>query len=76
MLIELFQIARNLVGQGIETGLVHEDFGMPGLTSLPTLKAVLNEEGEIVSLLPVTKDEAPGLWTIKSGKKRYFPAVR
>lgn len=76
MLIELFQIARNLAGQGIEAGLVHEDFGMPGLTSLPTLKAVLNEGGEIVRLLPVTKDEAPGLWTLKSGKKRYFPAVR
>jgi len=72
----LFQIARNLAGQGIETGLVHEAFGMPGLTSLPTLKAVLNEGGEIVRLLPVTKDEEPGLWTLKSGKKRYFPAVR
>lgn len=76
MLIELFQIARNLAGQGIETGLVHEDFGMPGLTSMPTLKAVLNEGGEIVRFLPVTKDEAPGLWTLKNGKKRYFPAVR
>jgi len=76
MLIELFQIARNLTGQGIETGLVHEDFGMPGLTSLPTLKAVLNEDGEIFRLMPVTKDEVPGLWTLKSGKKRYFPAVR
>jgi hypothetical protein len=76
MLIELFQIALNLAGQGIEAGLVHEDFGMPGLTSLPTLKAVLNEGGEIVRLLPVTKDEAPGLWTLKNGKKRFFPAVR
>lgn len=76
MLIELFQIARNLAGQGIETGLVHEDVGIPGLTSLPTLKAVLNEGGEIVRLLALTKDEEPGLWTLKSGKKRYFPAVR
>ena len=76
MLIELFQIARNLAGQDIETCLVHEDFGLPGLTTLPTLRVVLNEDGMVVRILPITKDEEPGLWTLKSGKKRFFPAVR
>ena len=76
MLIELFQIARNLAGQGIETGLVHKDFGIPGLTTLPTLKVVLNEDGEIIRILPITKDEEPGLWTLQSGNFKFFPAVR
>ena len=76
MLTELFQISRNLAGRGIETGLVHKDFGVPGLTSLPTLKVVLNEDGAIVRILPITKDEEPGLWTLHSGNFKFFPAVR
>ena len=76
MLIELLQIARNLAGQGIATGLVHTDFGTPGLSTLPTLKAVLNEDGEVVRLLSVTKDEESSLWTLRSGKFKFFPAVR
>jgi len=76
MLIELHQIARNLAGQGIETGLVHTDFGTPGLSTLPTLKAVLNEDGEVVRILSVTKDEESSLWTLRSGKFKFFPAVR
>lgn len=76
MLTELFQIARNLAGQGIKTGLVHKDFGIPGLTTLPTLKVVLNEDGVIVRILPITKDEEPGLWTLQSGNFKFFPAVR
>lgn len=76
MLTELFQIARNLAGQGIKTGLVHKDLGIPGLTTLPTLKVVLNEYGVIVRILPITKDEEPGLWTLQSGNFKFFPAVR
>jgi len=76
MLIELFQIARNLTGQGIETGLVHKDFGIPGLSTLPTLRVLLNEDGVIVRILPITKDEEPGLWTLQSGNFKFFPAVR
>lgn len=76
MLIELFQIARNLAGQGIKTGLVHKDLGIPGLTTLPTLRVVLNEDGVIVRILPITKDEEPGLWTLQSGNFKFFPAVR
>ena len=76
MLIELFQIARNLAGQGIKTGLVHKDLGIPGLTTLPTLKVVLNEDGVVVRILPITKDEEPGLWTLQSGNFKFFPAVR
>jgi hypothetical protein len=76
MLIELFQLARNLDGQGIRTGLVHKDFGKPGLSTLPTLKAVLNENGEVVHLQPISNDEAQGLWTLQSGNFKFFPAVR
>ncbi|PIQ50579.1 MAG: hypothetical protein COW02_18305 [Comamonadaceae bacterium CG12_big_fil_rev_8_21_14_0_65_59_15] len=76
MLTELFQIARNLAGQGIKTGLVHKDLGIPGLSTLPTLRVVLNEDGVIVRILPITKDEEPGLWTLQSGNFKFFPAVR
>ena len=76
MLTELFQIARNLTGQGIKTGLVHKDFGTPGLTTLPTLKVVLNEDGVVVRILPITKDDELGLWTLQSGNFKFFPAVR
>ena len=76
MLIELLQIARNFTGQNIETGLVHKDFGTPGLSTLSTLKAVLNEEGEVVRILPISSDDAPALWTLQSGNFKFFPAVR
>jgi hypothetical protein len=76
MLTELFQIARNLTGQGIKTGLVHKDFGIPGLTTLPTLRVVLNEHGAIIRILPIDRDDELGLWTLQSGNFKFFPAVR
>lgn len=76
MLAELFQIARNLTGQGIKTGLVHKDFGTPGLTTLPTVRVVLNEHGAITRIFSITKDDEPGLWTLQSGNFKFFPAVR
>jgi hypothetical protein len=76
MLIELMTLAKNLSVQGIETGLVHRDFGKPGLTTLPTLRAILDENGTILNLLSVSKEDRDSLWTLKDGRKNFFPAVR
>lgn len=45
MLSELFQLARNLSGSGIETPLVHPDLDTPGLSGYTTLRVVLGERG-------------------------------
>ena len=76
MLVELFQLLRNLEAQGIEVGLDHEDFGASVKTTMPTLRVVLNEDGDIVQILPVADEEKPGLWTLTDGKKNFFPAMR
>lgn len=75
MLIELLTLARNLKAQGIETGLVHRDFDRPGVSSHTTLKVVLDENGQIVRLVPIVKGDVD-LWTLKRGFFKYFPVVR
>ena len=76
MLAELLQLSRNLTGQGIESDLVHRDFEKPGLSSYTTLKAVLNEQGQIVRLETLLDEEISGLWTLKKGNFKFFPAIR
>lgn len=75
MLIELLTLAKNLKVQGIETGLVHRDFGRPGVSSHATLRAILNESGELVRLHPIVKGDED-LWTLQRGNFKYFPVVR
>jgi len=75
MLIELLTLAKNLKVQGIDAGLVHRDFFRPGTSGHITLRAVLNEEGRIVRLVP-TSSEDQDLWTLRKGNFKYFPAVR
>lgn len=50
MLSELFQLARNLAVRGIDTPLVHPNFGEPGLSSKTTLRVVLCEKGAPASV--------------------------
>lgn len=76
MLAELLQVARNLTAQNIEIPLAHEDFGKPGLSSHATFKAVLDINGKIVRIGTIAEQEVDGLWTLKKGKKKFFPCVR
>ena len=76
MLAELLHLTRNLDEQGIPLALVHKDFGKPGLSGNTTLKVVLGPDGRITRLARLTPEEHPGLWTLKHGKKNFFPAVR
>ncbi len=76
MLAELLHLTRNLEEQGIPLVLVHRDFGNPGLSGNTNLKAVLGPDGRITRLVRLTPEEQPGLWTLKHGKKNFFPAVR
>ena len=76
MLAELLHLTRNLEEQGIPLVLVHKDFGIPGLSGNTTLKVVLGQDGKITRLARLTPEEQPGLWTLKHGKKNFFPAVR
>lgn len=76
MLAELLHLTLNLHDQGITPNLVHRDFRNPGLSSFTTLKAVLNQEGRIVRLAPISPDDKPGLWTLAGGNFNFFPAVR
>jgi hypothetical protein len=76
MLAELLHLTRNLEEQGIPLALVHKDFGKPGLSGNTTLKVVLGHDGKITRLARLTPEEQPGLWTLKHGKKNFFPAVR
>lgn len=75
MLAELLQLRRNLQQQGISTELSHRDFDKPGLSGYETLKAMLDENGNI-RLRQLLSDEAPGVWTLKKGNFKFFPAVR
>lgn len=76
MLAELFQVARNLSAQKIDIPLTHEDFGKPGLSGHTTFRAVLDISGKIVKLETLLEQEAAGLWTLKKGKKKFFPCIR
>lgn len=75
MLIELLTLAKNLKAQGVEAGLVHRDFFRPGTSSHTTLRAVLDEEGRLVRLLPIAREDQE-LWTLRKGNFKYFPSVR
>jgi hypothetical protein len=76
MLAELLHLTRNLEAQGIPLVSVHKDFGKPGLSGNTNLKAVLDPQGRITRLALLSPEEQPGLWTLKHGKKNFFPAVR
>jgi len=76
MLSELFNLARNLTVAGMDMPLVHRDFGRPSLSTCPTLRASLNERGEIVRMSPIAIEDAPALWKLQSGNHGAFPAVR
>ncbi|MDP1756426.1 MAG: hypothetical protein Q8L38_03130 [Pseudohongiella sp.] len=76
MLAELLQVARNLTAQKIDIPLTHEDFGKPGLTGHATFKVVFDINGKIVKIETLLKQDEAGLWTLKKGKKRFFPCIR
>ena len=76
MLSELYHIAKNLNHQGQEKRLVHADFGEPGLSTNVNLRLLFNDAGRIVRLEVLQKVDEACLWTLKKGKKRFFPAVR
>lgn len=76
MLAELLQVARNLTAQQIEIPLAHEDFGKPGLTGHDTFRLALDINGKIVKIETLLKQAEAGLWTLKKGKKRFFPCIR
>lgn len=76
MLSELYHLAKNLSHQGQEKLLVHTDFGEPGLSGHLNLRLLFNDAGRIVRLEVLQKMDETCLWTLKKGKKRFFPAVR
>lgn len=76
MLAELLQVARNLTAQKIDIPLSHEDFGKPGLSGHATFKVALDINGKIVKIESLLTQDAAGLWTLKKGKKRFFPCIR
>lgn len=76
MLAELLQVTRNLSAQNIVVPLTHEDFGTPGLSGHITFKLALDIEGRIVKLETLREQEKAGLWTLKKGKKKFFPCIR
>jgi hypothetical protein len=76
VLAELLQAARNLSAQNIDIPLTHEDFGKPGLSGHTTFKVVLDTNGKIVKLETLLEQEEAGLWTLKKGKKKFFPCIR
>lgn len=76
MLAELLQVARNLTAQKIDIPLSHEDFGKPGLSGHTTFKVALDINGKIVKIETLLTQDAAGLWTLKKGKKRFFPCIR
>lgn len=73
MLIELYQLARNLP---VRPEPVHKDLDVPGLGGSTNLKVLLNEQGEIVRLETLLDQDIPGLWTLKRYNFKFFPAVR
>lgn len=76
MLAELLQVARNLTAQKIDIPLSHEDFGKPGLSGHTTFKVALDINGKIVKIETLLTQDVAGLWTLKKGKKRFFPCIR
>jgi hypothetical protein len=77
MLAELFTLKQSLEAAGQGIGLTHRDFqSPPGLSSYKTLIAKINDAGNITNLRMPLEDELTGLWTLKKGNFKFFPAVR
>jgi hypothetical protein len=76
MLGELYHIALNLKRQGYETEGAHPDFGEPGLSTNSNFRLTLGDEGTIRRFDRPSQDELVGLWTLKKGNFKFFPAVR
>lgn len=76
MLAELYHIALNLKKQGTETELVHADFGEPGLSTNLNLRLILSKGRTMLRLDRPSQDEFVGLWTLKKGNFKFFPAIR
>ncbi|MBA3543245.1 MAG: hypothetical protein H0T83_02215, partial [Chthoniobacterales bacterium] len=76
MLSELYHIALNLKKQGHQAEAVHADFGEPGLSTNVNLRLLLGDAGTIVRLDCPSRDDLVGLWTLKKGNFKYFPAIR
>jgi hypothetical protein len=76
MLSELYHIALNLKKQGFDTEKVHSDFGEPGLSTNTNFLLTLGDNGAILRFDRPSRDDLVGLWTLKNGNFKFFPAIR
>jgi hypothetical protein len=77
MLAELYTLKQSLDAAGQGISLTHSNFlSPPGHSSLKTLIAKIDAEGNLTDLRLPLEGEIPGLWTLRNGNFKYFPAVR
>ncbi len=76
MLNELHRLAESLKAAELQPPRKHPRVKEPGPSSGPCLRLSLDDQGRITSLDRVTKEEWPGLWTVREGNQNAFPVCR
>lgn len=76
MLSETYLLWQALDRTGVDLDHGHPRVKSPGRTSGPCLRVRLDENGKTKDVEVVTRDEWPGLWTVREGNQNSFPVVR
>jgi hypothetical protein len=79
MLLEAYQLLRNRIGQGHLENQSHEHFSTNISKRHGTWRLILNHDGSIYKIEPMSEEESPGFWSLVEGTSamaKRFPALR
>lgn len=74
MLNELYSIYQGLEAVGESPTIKHNDIQSPGMGT--TFRVMLDDQGQVISVKLMTKEQIQDSWSLGNGNKNQFPAVK